>query len=202
MQRYIFGTLMEHPGNTNHVNWVLVRSNAVSSMSDFLVSHRGYIMSYGQPQDFLGHFFKQFGVVPLPSTQASSQSPFTSPSTDYTLKKFTFWPPKNGGLEDGFPFSIGWFLGSMLFFRGVLGRGSSPFTYPFRLRVFARLRNLSPPKAPLDTRRTAEVSGGKGGGNHWSIFVQWNKAPELKPNHVGSKCARVDQLPLFPYNRG
>ena len=27
--------------------------------------------------------------------------------------------PENDGLEDGFSFSIGWFLGSMLIFRGV-----------------------------------------------------------------------------------
>ena len=39
-------------------------------------------------------------------------------TTNHTPQKFNM-EPKNGGLEDDFPFQFRWFLGSMLIFRGV-----------------------------------------------------------------------------------
>ena len=52
------------------------------------------------------------------------------PKLGTTPRKWTFWTPKVGGLEDELQFSIGWFLGSSRSFSGVFRRISSTGSFP------------------------------------------------------------------------
>ena len=103
---------------------------------------------------------------------------FTSRHLPYTLEKLR-WNRKMQRLEDDVHFSIGWFLGSMLIFRGVDSSPPQPFWWHSKL--FA-----------LHSRHAAHLTVGPQQISDREIYIQDNRQKKV-PSKKSNVMSRVTE---------